>query len=236
MLQQTQTDRVLPKYLKFISHFPTIHTLAEAPFQDVLAYWHGLGYNRRALFLHRTARILSDDFNSIIPTDPNQLQELPGIGPYTAHAVSTFAFNNPHVFIETNIRSVFLYTFFYKRFHIPDSYILPLISQTLDRSVPRQWYWALMDYGSSIKKLYGNPNKRSRHYTKQKPFEGSDRQARGRILRTLTAKGKTKRTDIAKSLHIPAIRYEKIIADLELEGFIVCEGEILTLSHGTPKT
>ena len=82
---------------------------------------------------------------------------LPGIGPYTAAAILTFAFNVPTVFIETNIRAVFIHTFFGDRTDVSDKEILPLIEQMLDRKDPRKWYWALMDYGVMLKKEFANP-------------------------------------------------------------------------------
>ncbi|OGB97167.1 hypothetical protein A3F06_02140 [candidate division TM6 bacterium RIFCSPHIGHO2_12_FULL_36_22] len=186
MLQQTQTYRVEPKYLTFLDAFPTFETLAVASFTEVLALWKGLGYNRRALALHNCAKQVVEQYNGKLPKDPEILKQLPGIGAYTSHAVPTFAFNKPYIFIETNIRAVFIKHCFAQRADIKDKELLPLIQQALKATKlsPRDWYYALMDYGVYIKQQ-GNPNKKSAHYTVQSKFEGSTRQVRGKILEIL---------------------------------------------------
>lgn len=188
MLQQTQTSRVLPKYEFFLEKFPTITSLAKAKNEDVLRLWSGLGYNRRALYLKRTAEIISSTKD--VWVTPEFLQTLPGIGPNTAGAIYVFSTNKPHVFIETNIRRVFIYEFFKDKSEILDKDILKLINSTLDIKKPRDWYYALMDYGAYLAKTETNPNRKSKHYTKQSKFEGSLRQIRGKILKLLLEKGK----------------------------------------------
>lgn len=220
MLQQTQTYRVEPKYKAFLNRFPAVHDLAASSLHDVLLYWQGLGYNRRALMLKRAAEEIVQLYDGYFPDDAQTLQMLPGVGPYTASAVSTFAFDRPNVFIETNIRTVFLHHFFPDQDQVHDKNLMPFIMATLDGSSPRHWYYALMDYGAHLKKLYGNANKRSRHYTKQSRFEGSDRQIRGEILRRLLKKELVSAALIVQSMDRSPEVVEKVFAELVAEGLI----------------
>ena len=183
MLQQTQVDRVIPKYCTFIRRFPSFTALARAPISAVLAAWQGLGYNRRALLLLRCAHEVVRRFGGRLPDDEAVLRTLPGIGPYTAGAVMVFAYRRPAILMETNIRAVFIHEFFPGRDRVSDDELLPLIRLTVDRRDPRRWYDALMDYGSMLKRRYDNPARRSAHYVRPVPFHGSTRQLRGRILR-----------------------------------------------------
>lgn len=188
MLQQTQAGRVVSKYEEFLKKFPTLSSLACATPRDVLAAWQGLGYNRRALALHRAADIIKTRHNGRVPRAQEQLIALPGIGPYTAGAVRAFAYNDPAVFIETNIRRAHLDFFFPDEERVRDADILLIVQQTLDARNPREWYYALMDYGAALGKTSVNANRRSAHYTRQSMFEGSERQLRARIVRALLAR------------------------------------------------
>ncbi len=221
MLQQTQTDRVLQKFDPFITRFPDFATLANASFHEVLLYWKGLGYNRRAMALQKIAQRVSQEYHGQLPHDPEILETFPGIGPATARSIVAFAFNIPTVFIETNVRTVFIHFFFKDRTEISDKEIMPLVAQTVDQSNPREWYYALMDYGVMLKKTVGNASRLSKHYHKQSPFQGSERQIRGLILQYLL--------EYASGLSEPELitlvgRNEtlvrKIITDLENERFI----------------
>lgn len=185
MLQQTQTFRVEPKYKQFIAHFPSFAALAQANQKDVFLHWQGLGYNRRALYLHQFAQWIIDNHNGKLPSDPVLLQTQKGIGHATARSICTFAFNIPTVFIETNIRAVFLHEFFCGQENIHDKQLVPLIEATVDTNDPRSWYYALMDYGVFLKATLPNPSTQSKHYTKQNAFEGSTRQIRSTILKEL---------------------------------------------------
>lgn len=224
MLQQTQTERVVPRYISWLNLFPDVSRLAEASFAEVLSAWVGLGYNRRAKFLHETARIITDTHSGVFPQDPGVLQTLPGIGHYTANAVSTFAFDRPNVFIETNIRSVFLFFFFPDSSGVKDNDILAKIEETLDHEDPRGWYYALMDYGADLKKRIPNPNRQSAGYTRQSRFEGSIRQTRGCILRYLAAREKGTAESIAHHEGIDEQRIRDVLPALIGEG-MVCEHE-----------
>lgn len=187
MLQQTQVARVRHYYPRFLASFPEPAALAGAPLRAVLAQWSGLGYNRRALALQRAAQAVVRDHAGAIPAHRGALLRLPGIGPATAGALLAFAFDRPAVFLETNIRRVYLEQFFPAAAAVPDRALLPLVERTLDRRRPRRWYYALMDYGAALGRRGGaNPNRRSAHYGRQSPFTGSTRQLRGLVLRLLT--------------------------------------------------
>jgi len=220
MLQQTGADRVRSRYEPFLARFPDFPALAEATPAEVLAAWQGLGYNRRALALKNLAERVTDDLGGCLPDDERQLRALPGIGPYTAAAVLVFAFNQPVIMIETNIRRVFIHCFFQDRTGIDDCEIRPLVRDTLDSGDPRGWYNALMDYGASLSTLAENPNRRSRHYQRQGPFEGSARQSRGRVLKEVLAAGKLTETDLGGVLNISPSELDTILSRLEQEGFI----------------
>ena len=185
MLQQTQTDRVKEKFDLFMHLFPNIYTLAQAPFDQVLAAWKGLGYNRRALALHEIAKNILLEENGTLPFEPERLVRYKGIGQATAASICAFAYNKPTVFIETNIRTVFIYIFFKNNDVVHDKELFPLVQELLDEKNPRDWYYALMDYGVMLKKKFGNFSRLSAHYTRQSRFEGSDRQLRGKILAVL---------------------------------------------------
>ncbi|MGC2062312.1 MAG: hypothetical protein WA610_04990 [Thermodesulfovibrionales bacterium] len=220
MLQQTQVDRVTEKYRQFIALFPNVRTLAAAPLSEVLRAWQGLGYNRRAISLHNAAKLVKSQHGGKIPDTADALAGLPGIGRYTAAAVMAFAYNQPVVFIETNIRSVFIHFFFNDQDQVADSEILPLVAQTLDRQKPRNWYNALMDYGTLLKKEFGNPGKKSAHYQRQSPFRGSDRQLRGQILKTVLAEGGMTEQKLLKQLNSEQSRAVAILNKLIEEGFL----------------
>ncbi|HSQ93670.1 MAG TPA: A/G-specific adenine glycosylase, partial [Methanoregula sp.] len=140
MLQQTQVERVSRKYPEFIAAFPDFPTLAEAPLSDVLGIWQGMGYNRRAIALQKCARRVVEEFGGTLPQDPDILATFPGIGKATAASICAFAFNRPVVFIETNIRTVFIHYFFKDTNPVHDTAILPLVKKTVDRKNPRVWY------------------------------------------------------------------------------------------------
>lgn len=192
MLQQTQVARVEEKFSQFLWAFPTVEDLAKAPLKEVLAVWQGMGYNRRALALKRSSEKIVAEHGGRVPRGRAELEALPGIGSYTAGAIRAFAFDEPEVFIETNIRRVFIHQFFHDKQGIGDSEIVPLVEATLDRTQPREWYWALMDYGAELPKVARkNPNTQSKHYAKQSTFKGSLRELRGKVVRVLGEGSKT---------------------------------------------
>ncbi len=219
MLQQTQVQRVLPKYALFLEQFPTMQTLATSPLSNVLKVWQGLGYNRRAKFLHQLAHEVVKNHQGKLSQTESELVALPGIGKATASALMAFAFNKPTMYLETNVRSVFLHHFFKDRQGVSDAELLPLIARAAEGQDPRTWNWALLDYGVYIKTTHGNPNKISKHYTKQSKFEGSDRQVRGQILRVLDSGPATSRV-LVQELKVDVQRADKILAGLLQEGLI----------------
>ncbi|HEY5806222.1 MAG TPA: hypothetical protein VIS56_02430 [Candidatus Saccharimonadales bacterium] len=216
MLQQTQVARVIPKYNQFLERFPSLAVLAGASLGDVLRAWNGLGYNRRAKFLWECAKRITAEYGGILPQTSAELVKLPGIGVNTAGAVLAYAFNQPVIFVETNIRTVFIYHFFASQQGVHDKQILDLLAKTLPNN-PREWYWALMDYGTHLKQTVGNLNSLSKHYAKQSRFEGSKRQIRGHVLRLL---GESPRTISELRAGISDERLSDVLADLAEEGFI----------------
>ncbi len=233
MLQQTQVDRVIPFFNNWMKLFPTIKKLAEAPQSEVLRAWKGLGYNSRALRMKKTAGLGS------LPKTYEELLRLPGIGPYTAGAIMAFAYDKSVVMIETNIRRVFIHEFFKNSTPSPSSWqeegdrtvhdreLLKIIKETLPENNFREWYWALMDYGSYLGKTIPNPNKKSRHYAVQKKFKGSDREIRGKVLEILLEQKNLSKKKLfkevsmqIKSLSDDSERLGKVLAGLEQEGFL----------------
>ena len=220
MLQQTQVHRVLPKYEAFIQRLPTFVQLAQASQAEVLALWQGLGYNRRALALYRLAQEVIRMPEAMLPKETDKLIALPGIGPYTAAALQAFVWGIPSVVIETNIRSVYLHEFFPGKGKVSDDLLLLVIQQTLDRKRVREWYYALMDYGNFIKQQFGNPNIRSRHYSKQSKFNGSNRQCRGQIIKLVLQHKKISLQALYKSITFAPAKVDEVVNQLITEGFI----------------
>jgi len=229
MLQQTQVGRVTEKFPQFIAAFPDFPTLAAAPLAEVLAQWQGMGYNRRAIALQKCARKVMEEFNGQLPDDPEILATFPGIGKATASSICTFAFNSPVVFIETNIRRVFIHCFFSDNEIVDDTAIRPLVEAALYRENPREWYNALMDYGTELKKSVPNPNRRSVHYTRQSAFEGSDRKIRGEIIRLLLSGKKLTEKALVSHIKEDPERTLRILAALETEGFITRIGRSFSI-------
>ena len=198
MLQQTQVSRVDGRWQRWLERFPTVDALAAAAPSDVLEEWQGLGYNRRALSVHRAAQAISEA-GGVFPQDQKELVKLPGIGPATAAGIRAFAFNLHGVYLETNVRTVFLHELYPQAEGVPDSELIPLVELTCPASIagaadaaateltPRSWYYALLDYGAYLKKIIPNPSRRSKSHVKQSRFEGSHRQKRAELLRVLLA-------------------------------------------------
>lgn len=229
MLQQTQVERVIPFYKNFLEKFPTPKALAKAPLSDVLKAWQGLGYNRRAKMLHQAAKEVVQKYGGLFPKGAKELEELPGIGPYTARAVAAFAHNDDGIFIETNVRTVVTHHFFSKKRIVHDADIVKILEQTYPKGKAREWYAALMDYGSHLKRSGIKLNAKHSQYVKQKQFKGSNREARGAILRELAKKHQTESRllgllgdDRAAQLHLQ-------LQKLRGEGMIEKRGRIFIL-------
>ncbi|MDB5167105.1 MAG: mutY [Candidatus Saccharibacteria bacterium] len=241
MLQQTQVDRVIPKFNAFVGKFPDVGALAKASLADVLIAWSGLGYNRRAKFLHDAAKKVTAEFNGIIPATLDELVSLPGIGPNTASAILAYGFNQPIVFVETNIRTVYFYHFFKDAQRVSDKELLKLVAETfpidleLDAmrkttglSYSRSWYQALMDYGSYLKKQGAGQVSKSQHYVKQSPLKGSVREVRGQIITALTMRDMSE--DELRSIVTTDERFPLALQGLVDDGLISRTGLILHLT------
>ena len=230
MLQQTQTKRVSEKFLEFIENFPDFLSISKSPLDKVLKVWKGLGYNRRAIALKKIANIVINDYNGKLPDSIEILKSFPQIGHNTASSIVAFAFNKPTFFIETNIRNVYIYFFFPNKTYIKDKEILPIVEKTIDKNRPRDWYYALMDYGVMLKKTHPELNKKSAHYRKQTPFKGSNRQLRGEILKILIKTNILNKLEIKKIFeNINQNRIINVLNQLEKEGFLKVEGNIIRL-------
>ena len=252
MLQQTQVPRVEQRMPAWLERFPSLEPLAEAPAADVLEAWQGMGYNRRALALHRAAQAVVAEHGGVFPRETAELVALPGIGPATAQGIRSFAFDLPGVYLETNVRTVFLHHFFPDMEAVPDKELVPLVEAACPaapgaergpyadpqdaKDTPRAWYYALLDYGAYLKKTIPNPSRRSRGYTRQSKFEGSRRQKRAEIVRQLLAAPEGLDSDavlaglngVETAAGRPAVEAtlaDSILSDLEREGFCRREGE-----------
>lgn len=224
MLQQTQVTRVLPKFHDFITRFPDEIALSQAPLSAVIQAWQGLGYNRRAKYLHDAAKHLVD----AVPRTISETMVLPGVGKNTAGALMNYVYQQPTVFIETNIRTVYFYHFFSHNNNISDNTIIDLVDQTLDREHPREWFWALMDYGAALKKQGSSLISMSKHYKKQSPLKGSVREMRGKIIAALSRQPLTEKElrDLVRADH----RFDAALASLATDQLITITSTLVQLA------
>ncbi len=235
MLQQTQVVRVERFWPAFLKLFPTLDALASAETSLVLEAWQGLGYNRRALALKRCAEQCSVQFSGQLPNTREELMSLPGIGSATAGGVMAFAHNEAGLYLETNVRTVFLHEFFPEEDQVPDKVLEPYVLRTCSKDNPRDWYYALLDYGNYLKKTLPNPSRRSKHHSKQSTFEGSRRQKRAELVRIVLAAPRIKRAALLVELNdferrngreaVLLDEFESIMADLLREGFFSEDSE-----------
>ncbi len=232
MLQQTQTSRVIHKFSEWIRNFPNFDILAKSSKQQVLSCWQGLGYNRRGLALHEFAKKIIHEYKGMVPADQETLQTFKGIGPNTAGSICAFAYNKPVVFIETNIRTVFMYEFFKHEEKVHDKDLLPLIKQAVDHKNAREWYYALMDYGVHLKTKLKVSNKKSKHYIKQSQFEGSKRQMRGAVVRVLSKMHTLSYDELSElvTLDIPGNKHDllSVVEDLQKDGVLKYAKDIIS--------
>jgi A/G-specific adenine glycosylase len=228
MLQQTQVDRVIPKFEAFIERFPDEAALSVASLGEVVALWSGLGYNRRAKFLHEAAKMIARDYDGRFPETYEQLVKLPGVGPNTAGAILAYAFNQPVVFIETNVRTVYFTHFFEGSESVSDAQLRGIVEQTLDREHPREFYQAVMDYGTWLKRQGGGRLTQSRHYKKQAPLKGSVREVRGAIIKQLTMSDRL--LIELSSAYATDDRFEPALTGLLKDGLVEQTGEYLHLT------
>lgn len=220
MLQQTQVPRVMQKFPPMVERFPDFAALSAAPFSEVLDLWSGLGYNRRARWMQQAATVIVTEHAGVLPDDPAVLVRLKGVGPNTAGSIAAFAYNRPVVFIETNIRRVLLHAFFSDRSGVHDKDLLSLLADLLPQENARIWYWGLMDVGVVLARTVGNANQRSRHYSRQAPFEGSTRQLRGRILRLLGEHGALTTAELSEGSGFDHVRTGAVVQALVDDGLL----------------
>lgn len=233
MLQQTQATRVVAFYERWLEEFPTLEALAAAPLEAVLRAWQGLGYNRRAVALKRLAELVVARHAETggagpadLPRDDAALRELPGVGPATAAGVRAFAFGQEAVYLETNVRTVFLHEFFADADGVPDSQLLVLVAEAASAANslgvdPGDWNRALLDYGYALKRQVPNPSRRSAHHVRQSPFEGSRRQRRSMLLRRVLDGPGVSAEDLAADAGLDTGVVLELLEELEREGFIV---------------
>ncbi len=247
MLQQTQVERVIPKYNAFLEKFPTTKALASAPTGEVLKLWSGLGYNRRALYLQKCAQTIETQNQGRFPETEQELQELPGIGPYTRAAVLSFAFNKNIVVIDVNIELLYKRIFYGKADNIQ-----AIAQELLPEERSRDWHNALMDIGAlfctaknpkcddcPLKEFCASANKSERHEaTRQKkkvvPFKESDRIVRGTILKFLTKQNNQNKDAIYEQLLQENIKrekekFEEILVQLKKDGLVKTNEKIISL-------
>jgi len=201
MSQQTQLDRVVDAWEDFLDEWPTVDSLADAARGDVVSFWssHSLGYNNRAKYLHEAAGQIVDDYDGEFPETPSELQNLMGVGPYTANAVASFAFNNGNAVVDTNVKRVL-----YRAFDIPDddAAFETAAGELMPEGRSRVWNNAIMELGGvACEKTpkcdtascpwrewcdaYESGDFTAPDVPTQPSFEGSRRQFRGRVIRTL---------------------------------------------------
>ena len=241
MLQQTQVSRVDGRWQRWLTRFGSVAELARADAADVLDEWQGLGYNRRALSVHRAARAIVA-VGGEFPREASVLTALPGIGPATAAGIRAFAFDLHSVYLETNVRTVMLHELFAGREGVADRELVPLVEATCPpdggfatgegdvlgegaADDPRSWYYAMLDYGAYLKRTVPNPSRRSSGHTRQSRFEGSRRQKRAALVRALLARREGANVDalvaavIAEGIELDRALAAEILADLAAEGF-----------------
>jgi A/G-specific adenine glycosylase len=222
MLQQTQVARVIPVYGKFLRKFPTVEVLALAKLSDVIRIWKGMGYNRRAVYLQKTAKIIVERYDGKFPENESELVKLPGLGRYTARALLVFAFKNNVAAVDTNINKIIIHFFFKNK-----TQKLSTIQSVADKLIPygRSWEWhqALMDYGAMALPNITTLKKIGR---KTVPFKSSTRYYRGRII-DLLRKKTIRKTNMSKYL-IQVFRLDRnyiqnLFISLEKDGLIKVE-------------
>jgi len=241
MLQQTSVARVLEPWRRFCDLFPTPAACAEAPLGDVLRAWAGLGYPRRARNLQRAAQRMVSDFDGQVPSDVEQLRSLPGVGPYTAHAVAAFAFGRRVGVVDTNVGRILARCVTNSRLSAPRAQ--ELSTQLVGRADPARMNQALLDLGAQFCRATprcdscplrsecrwrreGGPDPAMESAGVSRPqarFEGSNRQARGRLLAQLQLG--TCRKAVALNILAPddLERASALLADLENEGLVSVE-------------
>ena len=224
MLQQTQVDRVIPFYHRFLASFPDLESLAKAEKHSLLEHWSGLGYNSRVLRLQKLAQQVKE-----LPQEKEALENLPGIGPYTSSAILAFAFNKPFPVIDTNIRRVLLHEF-QLSVETPQTELQDLALQCIPRGKSRIWHNALMDFGA----LQATSKKTGiESLSKQSAFKGSTRWVRGQIVKTLLKERKISIYAFKKDLKekYSSQTIDRIMQKMEKDDIIKREGNQIALAE-----
>ncbi len=198
MSQQTQINRVMEKYEQWMDLFPTLRDLADAKTSDILTMWSGLGYNRRALYLQKAAKIIKETYHGEFPKYGIELLQLPGIGEYTASAIRCFAFNEQIAVIDTNVRKVISIHFF-NGISPSKAALKDFATKLLPPQKAYEWNQALMDYAAMELHEY------KISIPKQSKFIGSNRYYRGSMVKMLVANKKL-------SIHFLQKHFEKEIS------------------------
>lgn len=228
MLQQTQAPRVVGFFDRWMELFPTVDALTAAPLPLVLEQWQGLGYNRRALQVKRLAEVVSEELGGVLPTTYDELLALPGVGPSTAAGIVIFAFDQPALYYETNVRTVYLHEVWPKAEEVHDREVIEVARRVIDRIVergisPRTWTYALLDYGNWLKKEFPNPSRRSKQYVKGAKFEGSRRQKRGALLAEVIGTPGLSLGEYAERTGYDVAVADDVLQSLAAEGFLACD-------------
>jgi len=245
MLQQTQASRVIPSFTAFLRSFPTVRVLAEASRADVLRAWAGLGYNRRAVSLHRAAQAVVSDYRGRVPTNPAALRALPGVGAYTAAAVASIAGGVPIAAIDVNARRIVARVGFGR--DVPDVPVADIdatAAHWVDRADPGAWNQALMDLGRqhcrAAPRCEGCPLAGACRYVragraprrptrKQGPFDGSMRQVRGGVVDVLRIRRSAGVASLAHTTGFATDRIRTALDGLERDGVVVRNGRSFRL-------
>lgn len=237
MLQQTQASRVAPAYRSFVEWFPTAESLARAGMREVLTAWQGLGYNRRAVALWEAARTMVRDHGGRVPVDPVEMQRLPGVGTYTAAAVSSVAFGSPAAAVDTNARRIVARFFLgAEPDDVSPSEVRALAEAWLDRGDPGAWNQALMDLGRERcrprPRCGACPLNASCRFAaagrapaparrRQPAFEGSLRQLRGAVIRSLLDRDDASLGGLARETGASLERVGEAVSALAADGLVV---------------
>lgn len=250
MLQQTQADRVIPKYEAWLEQFPTVETLAKAPVAEVIRAWAGLGYNRRALYLQRAAQAIHT--LGKFPTEEGELRKLPGIGPYTAAAICSFAYNQDIALVDTNIKRIYELLVFGDRGKVSDKEVRVVAEQFLPKGHSRNWHNALMDIGSIIAKKRGAREQQTALVAlfpplsafplpevsdtplsrpKQSNFKTSKRYFRGQILRLLREQERLTINKLEERLGPIPYSLPQLLEDLAKDGLVTIHQQTIGLPH-----
>ena len=226
MLQQTQVDRVILKYIEFIKKYPTMNSIVKATDAEIIRLWKGLGYNRRALYARKAMEYLLKHFNGIFPTNEKDLRKLPGIGEYTAKAILSFALHQKVTLIDTNIRQVVEVEFAGGK-KLPEHTLFLIVKKIMPKKETWLWHQALMDYNA----LFLSKNKERKKAVNKIPFKKSNRYVRGRIIDLLRTKSylKVKLITAMKNYEKSKEDVEKAVNTLIKDGLIVQKGNTYSL-------